>query len=236
MVPCVFVNLPLSNAFLFRSIEVVFSFLDIALLDDVSSFDRCSAVLSDNVLLQDIARAYFEKVSISIERNTPPGITQSQIAALDEDTASTHVYGPTIQGGKIHLTIDHAVATLIPLNLSMPLVVISNFDMNGNLYLTGISPGPDIGEERTSNDLLLCHHSFGPHLPQCGCCYGVTSHSSSIPVKIYIDCKVTCDELDANYGPVMNFSIPLLMKCIERLLPPPLPNDEQTGKQGHAQE
>jgi hypothetical protein len=211
----------------------VFSFLDLSLLDDTSVGDNKAPI--NDLLLQDIARAYFESIHLSIERNTPPNITQSQIAALDEDTSSAYSYGPSIHGGKLHLTVDHAVATLIPLNLSIPLVRISSFDMNGYLFLTGLSSETKrAGQSRTSNDLLMCHHCLSfkynqGHQSECGCCYGIVSHSSGIPVKVYSDSKVECCEFDVNYGSVLNSSIPQLMQCIQRLLPPSPPNPN--GKQ-----
>lgn len=205
------------------SIQVAFSFLDISLLDDVSCADSKARF---DLVLQDIARIYCESIHVEIERDTPPSITQPQITALDEDTTSTYAYGPSVQGGQIRrLTVDHAVATLIPLNLHIPLLRIDSFDMTGYLFLTGICPETSgIIKGRTSNDLLLCHHSLSSNRSEklhCGCCYGIQSNSNGIPTKVYTDCKVRCIELDVNYGPVMNLSIQPLMECIQRLLPPP---------------
>jgi hypothetical protein len=80
----------------------------------------------------------------------------------------------------------------------------------------------------------LCHHmarECGGH-GGCFCCsYGVSLHSAGIPVKVYTDCTVVCNELDVSYGPVMNTSIPQLMECIQRLLPPPSKSaGDQDGK------
>jgi hypothetical protein len=217
----------------------VFSFLDISLLDDTSRENNYVSLEMDDLVLQDVARVYFESINVEIERNAPPPITQSQIAALDEDTSCMYTYGPSIQGGQLRkVTIDHVVVTLIPLNLSAPMVRIKNFDMTGFLFLTGISADtPGIGEGKINDDLLLCHHVFSlpssrsSHEHHCGC-YGISSHSSGIPVKLYTDCKVRCNELDVTYGQVMNLSIAPLMECIQRLFPPPQPGlDDQIGKQ-----
>eukprot|EP00970_Alexandrium_tamarense_P018659 scaffold13358_cov198-Alexandrium_tamarense.AAC.22 len=203
------------------------SFLDISLLGDGGS-----GITDDT--LHDVARAYFEGLNLSIERNSPPELTQSHITALDEDTL-VYTYGPSIQGGLLQMTIDHFVFMLLPLNLATPLVRINDFAINGSLYLTGLSPStPGIQEGRTVKSLLLCHHmarECGGH-GGCFCCsYGVSLHSAGIPVKVYTDCTVVCSELDVSYGPVMNTSIPQLMECIQRLLPPPSKSaGDQDGK------
>ena len=185
----------------------------------------------DDLALHDIARIYFEQLDVSIERNTPPRTTQSIIAALDED-ASSYTYGPSIQGGRLHLTINHATATLFPLNLATPLARINDFDMKGHLFLSALSTDtPGIGKGRTSSDVLMCHHCLAYGYDKIEqrkhkCCYGITSHSSGIPVKVYTSCHIRCSELDANYGPVMNLSIAPLIECIQRLLPPSPPEDQ----------
>eukprot|EP00804_Cyclotella_cryptica_P024791 CCRYP_001753-RD/>CCRYP_001753-RD protein AED:0.03 eAED:0.03 QI:226/1/1/1/1/1/7/24/2613 len=209
------------------SIQVTFSFVDVSLMDYAS---LAGSSTRDELLLQDVARAYFESFDVAIERNTPPEVIQSQISVLDEDKTSVYSYGPTIQGGDMHLNIHHLVATLIPLNLTSPLVCVNRFDMAGSLFLSGLSPDtPGIGEGRKSDVLILCHHGFMPSggfsERECGCCYGISFPSNGIPVKLYVDCTVHCVELDASYGQVMKSSIPQLMECIQRLLPPPQNSD-----------
>lgn len=210
-----------------------------SLLDDAScySYNEISPATMNGMLLQDVFRAYFESIDVAIERDTPPEVIQSTIAALDEDKTLAYTYGPTIQGGRLRLTMDHAVATLVPLNLAIPLLCINGFDMIGPLFLSGLSPDtPGIGEGRTNDSLLLCHHGLSPSSHSCGsracgCYYGIQTHSSGIPVKVYIDSKLKFRELDVSYGPVMNLSIPRLMECIQRLLPPaPQNTDKETGE------
>ena len=198
--------------YLIRSISFETSFLDISLLGYASPAGKKAQLTTNDLLLQDVARIYFEQIKATIQRDMPPSKTQSQISTLDEDT-SLYSYGPQIQGGELQLTIAQTVATLIPLNLSIPLVTITSFHMGGLLFMAGLSPEtPGIGKGRISHDLLLCHQCVS---------YGITSHSSGIPIKIYTNCKIICDRLDLNYGLIMNESIPLLMECIQRLLPPP---------------
>ncbi len=121
------------------------------------------------------------------------------------------------------LTIGHIVSTLRPLNLATPLFRINYLDMNGFLYLAGISPtttGVTKGKQVTSS--LFCHHGCileGEN--DCCCSYGVSLYSAGIPVKLYTDCNVCCQELEISYGPVMNPSIPRFMECLQRILPPP---------------
>ena len=205
-----------------RSISFEASFVDISLLGDASPAGKKAQLTTNDLLLQDIARIYFEQIAATIQRDMPPSKTQFQISTLDEDS-SLYSYGPQIQGGEFQLTIDHTAATLIPLNLlNVPLLRINCFDMRGLLFMAGLSPEtPGIGEGKISHDLLLCHQCVS---------YGITSHSSGIPIKIYTDCKIACDALDINYGLIMNESIPLLMECIQRLLPPP-PELEEIGEE-----
>lgn len=215
---------------LLRSINASFSFVDASLLDVASLTNNHAKKRIDDLALQDIARIFFEQLDVSIERNTPPSTTQSIIAALDED-ASCYTYGPSIQGGQLHVTIDHAIATLIPLNLVTPLARINTFDMEGHVFLTAVSPDtPGIEKGRTNRRLLMCHHCLAYREDEIEhkCCYGITSQSSRVPVKVYTSCHIRCSELDANYGPVMNLSIAPLIECIQRLLPPS-PAEDQNG-------
>lgn len=204
-------------------------------MDYTSCADKKSPSIRDELLLRDVARAYFESIDVTIERKSPPEVIQSQISSLDEDKTSVYTYGPTIQGGELRVDINHLVVTLIPLNLSSPSVCINGFYMVGSLFLSGLRPDtPGIAEGRKSDALILCHHVFMTsdrfEKRNCGCCYSISCHSSGIPVKLYADCKVHCTELDASYGQVMNSSIPQLMECIQRLLPPPQNFGNQNGK------
>ena len=210
------------------SIKCIIPFLDVALMNPSPDAKHHSLIGSyspptSQSFLRDELRLCLEAVDVSIERNTPPEITQSQINALDEDDSSIFDFGPSIQGGEIYLTMNHVVCTLHPLNLATPLIRVNDLTVDGILYLAGLSPTtPEIQEGKTITSSLSCHHNFSTNARQCKCCcYGVSFHSTGIPVKLYSDCKVFCEDLDISYGPVLNPSIPRLMECLQRLLPPP---------------
>ena len=211
------------------AIKCIIPFLDISLMvndPDAEHSIHAYSTPTKRSILRDEFRICLEAAEVLIERNAPPEWTQSHLNALDEDDSSTYSYGPAIQGGLICLTIQHVLCKLHPLNLATPLVRIDDFAINGDLHLAGLSPTTlGIQEGKTQTFLLLCHHNSlkvnSENHRRCCCCYGVSLHSAGIPVKLYVDARVTCGGLDISYGPVMTHSIPLMMECIKRILPPP---------------
>ncbi|KAL7499599.1 hypothetical protein ACHAWT_007212 [Skeletonema menzelii] len=190
------------------TIECIIPSLSIALLDvDLDA---------DDLRLRDEVSLFIEAGKLSIERNTPPELTQQRINEIDEDP-NPNSYGPVVQGGDMQLSISHLMFNVHPLNITAPMVRIGNFSINGCLYLTGLSPTtPGIKESIEVKSMLLCHHQGN-----CCCSYGVSVDASGIPVKVYTDSIIHCDELDVNYGPVMGPSMPRLQECFKRILPPP---------------
>jgi hypothetical protein len=171
----------------------------------------------DNDRLRDEVCLFIESGNLLIERNTPPELIQKQLNNLDEDITSQFSYGPMIQGGNIQLSISHLMFTVHPLNIASPLVRIGNFRINGCLFLAGLSPNtPGITEGVVVNSLLLCHHRG-----QCCCPYGVTVNDARIPVKLYTESRIDCDDLDITFGPVMGPSMRRLQECFKRILPSP---------------
>ncbi|KAL7552645.1 hypothetical protein ACHAWF_015872 [Thalassiosira exigua] len=179
-----------------------------------------------------VFRLCLEATDVTIERNTPPEVIQSQINALDEDDTLIYTYGPAIQGGLVCLIIKHVMCTLHPLNLATPLARIDNFAINGHLHLASLSPTfPGVQEGKTVTSMLLCHHQdendsrvLNCGSRQCRCRYGVSLYSAGIPVKVYTDSRVTCKGLDISFGDILkNHSIPSFLECIKRLLPPKPP-------------
>ncbi len=191
------------------TIECIIPSFSISLLD---------VDLDDEKLrLRDEVSLFIEAGKLLIERNTPPELTQHQLNKIDEDKTSRYSYGPVVQGGYLQLSIGHLMFTVHPLNIATPMVRIGNFSINGCLYLAGLSPTtPGIKEAVEVNSMLLCHHRGN-----CCCQYGVSVDAAGIPVKLYTDCRIHCDELDVNYGPVMGPSMPRLQECFKRILPPP---------------
>ena len=172
---------------------------------------------AENMRLRDEVSLFIEAGKLSIERNTPPELTQKQLNNIDADNTSRYSYGPVVQGGDMQLSIRHLMFTVHPLNIATPMVRIGNFSINGCLYLAGLSPStPGIKRSVEVNSLLLCHHRG-----DCCCPYGVSFDAAGIPVKLYTDSIIHCDELDVNYGPVMIPSMPRLQECFKRILPPP---------------
>lgn len=191
------------------TIECIIPSLCISLLD----FD----IDADNMRLRDEVSLFIEAGKLTIERNTPPKLTQEQINNIDEDNSSRYSYGPVVQGGDMKLSISHLMFNVHPLTIAAPMVRIGNFSINGCLFLAGLSPTtPGIKESVKVNYMLLCHHRGN-----CCCQYGVSVDASGIPVKVYTDSIIHCDELDVNYGPVMGPSMPRLQQCFKRILPPP---------------
>ncbi|KAL9191115.1 hypothetical protein ACHAXT_000821 [Thalassiosira profunda] len=217
------------------SIKCTIPFLDATLMG--KNPDADTPITPKRNMYRDELRIAFEGAEISIERNTPPEWTQATINALDEDDSSTYVYGPAIQGGLMSATVQHLMVTLHPLNLATPLTRIDDFALSGYLFMVGLSPTtPGIQEGKTVTSKLLCHHSHSSCVAepscsqrQCCCGYGVSMHSAGIPVKVYADGRVTCRVLDVSYGPCMNRSVPRLMECIERILPPKSPGQVPTA-------
>mmetsp|Transcript_4382 Transcript_4382/g.9134 ORF Transcript_4382/g.9134 Transcript_4382/m.9134 type:complete len:1753 (-) Transcript_4382:32-5290(-) len=191
------------------TIECIIPSLSISLLDvDIDA---------ENLRLRDEVSLFIEAGKLSIERNTPPELTQQKLNDIDEDKSSRYSYGPVVQGGDMQLSISHLMFNVHPLNIAAPMVRIGNFSINGCLYLAGLSPvTPGIKESVQVNSMLLCHHRGN-----CCCPYGVTVDASGVPVKVYTDSIIHCDELDVNYGPVLGPSMPRLQECIKRILPPP---------------
>ncbi len=195
--------------FQLMTIECIIPSLSISLLDvDIDA---------EYLRLRDEVSLFIEAGKLSIERNTPPELTQLKINNIDEDNSSRYSYGPVVQGGEMQLSISHLMFNVHPLTIAAPMVRIGNFSINGCLYLAGLSPiTPGIKESVNVNYVLLCHHRGN-----CCCPYGVSVDASGIPVKVYTDSVIHCDELDVNYGPVMGPSMPRLQACIKRILPPP---------------
>lgn len=167
--------------------------------------------------LRDEVSLFIESCELTIERNTPPELTQVRLNKLDEDSTSEYTYGPVVQGGDIQLSVAHLMFTVHPLNVATPMVRIGNFSINGCLYLAGLCPTtPGIKQGAMIKSKLICHHRG-----QCCCPFGVEVFATGVPVKLYTESKLHCDELDVNYGQVMGPSMPRLQECIKRILPPP---------------
>ncbi len=190
-------------------IECIIPSLSISLLDvDIDA---------ENPRLRDEVSLFIEAGKLTIERNTPPELTQEKLNNIDEDNYSRYSYGPVVQGGDMKLSISHLMFNVHPLTIAAPMVRIGNFSINGCLFLAGLSPTtPGIKENVNVNYRLLWHHRGN-----CCCPYGVSVDASGIPVKVYTDSIIHCDELDVNYGPVMGPSMPRLQECFKRILPPP---------------
>ena len=217
------------------SIKCRISVLDISLMgynpeSEVSitvSDDECLAPSLPNIL-RDEFRILFQGTDVSIERNAPPEWTQNQINGLDEDDSTTYLFGSS-QGGLMCLSIKHVSCALHPLNLGDPLFRMDDFTMNGYLHLAGLCPtNPGVQEGKIVKSVIFCHHtrvakSCVPtnKVRACSCCYGVSLYSSGLPVKLYSNLRVTFGQFHMLFETVMNNSIPRLMECIQRLLPPP---------------
>ena len=205
------------------SIKCTIPLLDISLMD----IDPVSNQSAGTSILREEFRILFENSEVSIERNQPPSFLQGQINSLDEDDSSTHLYGQQIQGGFVRLAVKHVMCMIYPLSLD-PLLRINDFSFNGYFYLAALSPTtPGIQAGKTVTSLLLCHHnhSTGNCLAahkhrQCCCCYGVSLHSTGIPVKLYVDGRVMCGGFNLMFGSVLSVSIPRLMDRVQLLLPP----------------
>ena len=193
------------------TIKCSIPFFDVSLTDYV----RNSETSTTTEILRDVYRTCFETVEVVIERSTPPRMIQAQINEFDEDDSSTHEYGPQVQGGLFCLNVKHVICILHPLTLVNPLIRVDNYAINGILYLATLSPNtPGVQGGNINTSLLLCHHN---HYSRC---YGVSLHSSGLPVKIYTNSQVKCAGMNLTFGPVLNDSISRLMECIQRLLPP----------------
>lgn len=167
--------------------------------------------------LRNEVSLFIESGELTIERNTPPELTQVRLNKLDEDSTSEYTYGPVVQGGDIQLSVAHLMFTVHPLNVATPMVRIGNFSINGCLFMAGLCPTtPGIKEGAIIKSKLMCHHRG-----QCCCPFGVEVFATGVPVKLYTKSKLHCDELDVNYGQVMGPSMPRLQECIKRILPPP---------------
>lgn len=167
--------------------------------------------------LRNEVSLFIESGELTIERNTPPELTQVRLNKLDEDSTSEYTYGPAVQGGDIQISVAHLMFTVHPLNVATPFVRVGNFSINGCLYLAGLCPTtPGIKEGAIIKSKLICHHRG-----QCCCPFGVEVFATGVPVKLYTESKLHCDELDVNYGQAMGPSMPRLQECIKRILPPP---------------
>ncbi|KAL3827066.1 hypothetical protein ACHAXA_007573 [Cyclostephanos tholiformis] len=223
-----------------RSYQLMSIKCNIPLLDvSLTDFDPGTYRSAGTSILREEFRILFEALEVSIERNEPPSWTQAQINSLDEDDSSTHLYGIQILGGFIRLAVKNIMCMIYPLSLVNPLLRINDFAINGYFYLAALSPTtPGVQAGKTVASLLLCHHNHSTgncltahQYRQCSCCYGVSLHSTGIPVKLYVDGQVTCGRLNLMFGSVLSDSIPRLMECVQRLLPPKSePDDEVTAK------
>lgn len=153
-----------------------------------------------------------ENLEFGVERNCPPSHTQSQIRSFDEDGSDDIAYGPVIQGGLMTIYIESVFFSLRPLNLALPLAMISNLRLSGYLFLCEVDQSCQVVQGRPVIHRLN-------HQGQSDYC--LTTYASGIPVKVYTDSDLTCAEISANWGQVMGMSVPRLMECIARILPPP---------------
>ena len=197
------------------TIECTIPSLSISLLDvDVDA---------ESFRLREEVSLFIENGKLLIERNSPPELTQQLLNNIDEDRTARYNFGPIVQGGQLKLSICQLMFNVHPLNISVPMVRIGNFSITGCLFLAGLSPTtPGIKEGSRITSKLLCHHQGN-----CCCPYGIPTYNSGIPVKLYTDSRIHCDELDVNYGPVLNPSMPRLNVCFKRLLPSPKDNGAQ---------
>ena len=174
---------------------------------------------------------------VKIQRHTPPDIVQSQIREMDEDKSRQYLYGPMIQGGHFHIKFDRVINTLHPLNLATPLGDITNWHIEGLIYLSSLSPDmSNLHDGKHCCVPLKCHHVNSMTLTSndipCRCNYAMNLYSRNIPVKIYFDLNLTSDQVYSTYGDILMPSIPGLMKVIQRLIPkPPITDPRDTIKQ-----
>ena len=155
----------------------------------------------------------FEGLEFGVERNSPPSYTQTQILSFDEDGSDDIVYGPVIQGGLMTIRIEHVFFTLRPLNLALPVATISNLRLSGYLFLCGVDHQSCQVVQGRPVIHRLNHHGRSD--------YCLASYASGIPVKLYTDSDLSCSEISANWGQVMRMSVPRLVECIKRIVPPP---------------
>ena len=179
-------------------------------------------------------RFHIKGFDVKIQRNAPPDIVQSQIREMDEDKSRQYLYGPMIQGGNFHIQFDRVINTLHPLNLATPLGDITNWHIEGLIYLTSLSPDmSNLFDGKNCCVPLKCHHVNSMALASndlpCRCDYAMNLYSRDIPVKIYYDLKLRSDQVYSTYGDILMPSIPGLMRVIERLIPkPPITDPRDT--------
>lgn len=182
--------------------------------------------LATHGYLLDRWRFHITGFDVKIKRHTPPQKTQQHLRDLDEDKSRKYLYGPKVDGGVFSVHFDRVVNTLHPQNLSTPLGDITNWDINGLLYLAALDP---ITDGLTSGHHFCipvkCHHTNrftnGPDEASCGCNYAVRMFSRKIPTKIYFDLELRSDLVHSTYGDIVGRSISNLMNIINRLIPKP---------------
>ena len=146
-----------------------------------------------------------------------------QLQKLDEDKSEKYIYGPMIQGGNFAMNIEHVTCTLHPLNALTPLGDIKNLNLSGFIYLVALSSeNKGINTCRWFCAPVKCHHTS-----RCVCDYGVVLETGSPPVKIYYDVQLSSTDVYSNYGPLVNSSIPGLLKIIDRFIPSSPYSDER---------
>lgn len=107
------------------------------------------------------------------------------------------------------------------LNLGNPLVWMDDFGMNRYLYLAGLWPtNPRVQEGTIVKSKLFCHHDRfddrcfpTKEVRGCSCSYGVL-------LKAYNDWRVTFEQFHIVFW-LSWMILSKLMKCFQRLLPPP---------------